>query len=254
MRIVCISDTHDMAPLTEKVVPWGDVLIHAGDLTIQGKFLEIQRVGLELAALPHKHKLVIAGNHDWLFQKDNGLARLALGDGTNGIKYLQDETALIPVEVKKENSLGTQYTREVLEFWGSPWTPRFYDWAFQLEDRRPETERPFLLGGSGPRTSQEHWKNIPGPVDVLVTHGPPKGILDLVHHGLHVGDAHLLAAVDRIRPKIHVFGHIHTSPGVVEQDGTVFVNACLCDNSYRMIHPPVVLDYEEDGKVTIVSR
>jgi len=237
VRIVCISDTHDMKPLATLNIPDGDVLIHAGDLTIQGTFAEIARVGQELAELPHKHKLVIAGNHDKLFEKDYGLAKIALGHGSRGIHYLQDSMAMV----------------EEVEFWGSPWTPRFYDWAFQLDRKRSESERPFLLGPTAPRIAAEHWAGIPAGVDVLITHGPPQGILDRVHHGNHIGCHDLLAELPRVSPKLHVFGHDHSDPGVLEQDGIVFVNAAICDEAYQMKRRPTVVDYDE-GKVTIVSR
>jgi Icc-related predicted phosphoesterase len=251
MRIVCISDTHDMEPLGKLKIPDGDVLVHAGDLTIQGTYIQIQRVGEELARLPHERKLVIAGNHDKLFEKDCALARLALGDGRHGIIYLQDDMVVL-------GGTGIEGEPEPVEIWGSPWTPRFYDWAFQLDQKRPESERPFLLGSGRQRIASEHWARVPAGVDILITHGPPEGILDRVGVDVpnrqvrHIGDPDLLAELPRIKPKLHIFGHDHSDPGVMEVDGTVFVNAAMCDEAYQIKRRAIVVDYE-DGKVTVVE-
>ena len=111
--------------------------------------------------------------------------------------------------------------------WGSPWQPWFYDWAFNLQ-RGPEI--------------RAKWDRIPAGVDVLVTHGPPAGILDRVVDGRSVGCADLLDAVRRVRPLLHVFGHIHEAYGEVERDGTRFVNASTCTVRYAPVNAPVVVD------------
>jgi predicted phosphodiesterase len=242
VRIVCISDTHlQWKPVDQ--IPEGDVLIHAGDLTMTGSYLEVVRACATLSRFPHPRKLLIAGNHDALFQTRPGDAKVAVGDA---ITYLEDSG----VEIGG------------LRFWGSPWTPRYYDWSFQLERKRPESERPFLLRDRGQvmaldasgrptlRWAEDHWKQIPQDTDVLITHGPPYGILDKAGYDLasktdlHVGDEALLDVVKQIRPRVHVFGHIHSSPGQVEQDGTIFVNATMCDESYRWLRKPIVIDLD----------
>lgn len=218
MRIVCISDTH---LAHEFKVPEGDLLIHAGDLTGRGTFQEIASAGRWLASLPHPHKIVIAGNHDFLFEKDRTLAMHALGHGHDGIIYVQDEIA----NVGGFNVLGT------------PWTPRFYDWAFQL----------------GGKESKEHWKKMEryafmaDGIDILVTHGPPYGIMDKTYRGDHVGDRDLLASCRRLRPKLHVFGHIHNSHGYQESSGGASVNAAVCDEYYDPMQGAIVVDWDESG-------
>src|SRR3712207_5545038 len=108
-RIVCISDTHNR---NEQItVPEGDILIHAGDATFRGTIDEIERFNNWFAALPHRYKIFVAGNHDWLFQTDNRLVRSLLNEN---IIYLQDSSTEI----------------DGIKFYGSPWQPRFYDWAF----------------------------------------------------------------------------------------------------------------------------
>lgn len=227
-RIVCISDTHLAHDFK---IPDGDILIHAGDLTVNGTYIQTANVGNWLRSLPHKHKVIIAGNHDFLFEKKPEDARVALGPD---IIYLQD----------------SEVTVEGLRIWGSPWTPRFYDWAFQLDHRkRPDNERPFLLGKG--RNAEQHWEAIPEGLDVLVTHGPPLGILDGVPRasGLdHVGDPELLKTLGRLKapPKLHVFGHIHAGHGTwqdgLEETPTLFVNAAICDECYLPTQEPHVID------------
>ncbi len=206
-RIVCISDTHNRQENLR--VPDGDVLVHAGDLTGRGTIPEITAVNRWLGELPHPHKVVIAGNHDFLFERDSALARSLL---TNAI-YLQDSS----VEV------------EGLMVWGSPWQPWFYDWAFNLP--RGESLR-------------RKWEQIPEGLDILITHCPPSGILDETAAGEHAGCEELAARLSAMRapPRLHVFGHIHESYGIRREVRTEFVNASVCDLSYQPINAPVVTD------------
>lgn len=209
MRIVCISDTHSRHDGIE--VPPGDVLIHAGDSTMAGRIEEIAAFNHWLGRLPHAHKLLIAGNHDWLFEREPSLAESLI---TNAV-YLCDSAITI----------------HGLKFYGSPWQPRFMHWAFNLS-RGSEIRR--------------KWDLIPEDTDVLVTHGPPHGILDEVPHGLtgtseHIGCEELRLAVERVRPRLHVFGHIHEGYGVMRALGTTFVNACICDAAYRPVNEAVTI-------------
>jgi predicted phosphohydrolase len=208
MRIVCLSDTH--LRTEGLVVPEGDLLLHAGDLTGRGKPNEVEAALAWLAALPHPHKVLIAGNHDFLFQEDPERAR-ALVARHPGLTYLEDE----------ETRVGD------LRIWGSPWQPWFFDWAFNVK-RGPELAA--------------IWSRIPEGTDVLVTHGPPLGILDRTADGREVGCEDLLRRVEAVRPRLHVFGHIHEAYGRLERDGTLFVNASTCDLRYAPVHPPVSVD------------
>src|SRR5208282_1908879 len=166
MKIVMISDTHGFKP----TVPDGDILVHAGDLTMRGSKTQVEDAGKWLNSLPHKHKIVIAGNHDWLFQKDLSLAKdLIAGDG---VEYLENSEVWV----------------EGLKFYGSPVQPWFYDWAFNVP--RGEAIR-------------EYWNRIPADTDVLITHGPPRGILDQANAKLnteHCGCDDLYEAIERVRP------------------------------------------------------
>lgn len=207
MKLILISDTHWWYP--EKVIPDGDVLVHAGDISSRGRLEEITRFNLWFSRLPHKHKILIAGNHDWGFEYNTSLACSCLD---KNITYLQDSG----VEI------------EGVKFWGSPWTPEFCNWAFNLPR-------------SGERL-EYYWNRIPNNTDVLITHGPPHGILDLVERGGHVGCELLRKRVMEVKPKLHVFGHIHCGYGETDLDGVHFVNASMCTEEYKATNPPVVFD------------
>ena len=208
MRVVCISDTHLAHQEGDLKIPEGDLLIHAGDGTFEGKPPELRDFLEWLSRLPHRRKVLIAGNHDWFFQMHPALARSLV---PAGIDYLEDS------EVKVDG----------LRIYGSPWQPEFLNWAFNL----PRGRR-----------LREKWNRIPRGIDILVTHGPPAGILDLTPHGEHVGCEDLRDAVERVKPRLHVFGHIHHGYGAQEVGRTRFVNASVCDESYVPSNPAVVVD------------
>ncbi len=208
LRIVVISDTHSLHGALE--VPPGDILVHAGDLTNHGALEDVVAFDRFLAALPHRHKLVIAGNHDFCFERQGEAARAALRHAT----YLEDDAIVV----------------EGIRFYGSPWQPWFYDWAFNLH-RGPEI--------------RAKWELIPEDTDVLITHGPPLGHGDLVARGERVGCRDLLERVRRIKPRYHLFGHIHEAYGTTADGTTTYVNASTCDLGYRPIHAPVVLSYPD---------
>ncbi len=211
-EIVCLSDTHNCNAQIE--VPAGDILIHAGDATITGTADEIILFNSWFSALPHRHKIFVAGNHDWLFETNNKYARSLLDDS---IIYLQDSFAEI----------------EGLKIYGSPWQPRFYDWAFNL-NRGAEIA--------------EKWQLIPNDVEILITHGPPHGILDEVPRKFWVentGCEELRKKVEELSKqnlKMHVFGHIHCGYGNAENFGVKFINAANCDESYAPTQPPLVIN------------
>lgn len=177
-----------------------------GDFTRRGRRQEIIDFDDWLATLPHRHKVIIAGNHDFLFEQDE-TARSLIQHGT----YLQDEAC----------------EKDGIRMYGSPWQPRFFDWAFNLDRGEP---------------LRAVWAKIPLGTDIVLTHGPPHGILDTTARGLRVGCEELTLAMQRVRPKLHVFGHIHESFGQQILHGTHYVNASTCNLQYSPIHPPVVVD------------
>lgn len=205
MRIVCISDTHFLH--AGLVVPEGDLLVHAGDFTNTGDLEEVAGFDAWFGALPHRHKILVAGNHDLEFEHRPDVAQALI----RGATYLQDAEAEV----------------EGLRIWGSPWQPWFYDWAFNLQR------------GADIRAK---WDLIPEGIDILVTHGPPAGHGDRTFDQREVGCADLLDAVRRIQPRLHVFGHIHEGYGITREGETICVNASSCTASYRPLNAPLVVD------------
>lgn len=187
MRIVCVSDTHGYHELTQ--VPDGDILVHGGDICRHGGLEDVEEFNRWLGKLPHRHKVVICGNHDWCFQEKPTEAQARI---TNAI-YLQDSGCEI----------------DGLKFYGSPWTPLFCDWSFMLAEADLAAK----------------WAAIPLRLDVLITHGPPHGILDWTNRNEAAGSLSLLHRVRELKPRLHVFGHIHEAAGRKDDGDTIFLNA-----------------------------
>lgn len=209
MRIVAVADTHGYeADLG--VLPEGDCFVHAGDLCRAGTLDELERTAEWMLSLPHPHKIVVAGNHDWCFARESVAARALLGAS---ITYLQDS----------ECTLGG------LRFWGSPWQPEFFGWAFN----HPRGDELRAI-----------WKRVPAGVDVLITHGPPRGFGDYVPGSGPQGCDDLLEELqDRIRPSLHLFGHIHEDGGAWTSGGTVICNVTTWEGE----RGPTVIDLEPGG-------
>ena len=206
-RIVFIADTHSLHPKVD--LPDGDILVHAGDICMHGELEEVEPFTEWLGALPHRHKIVIAGNHDFCFERQPQEAQRKL----TGCIYLQDAGV----------------TLEGIKLYGSPWQPWFHDWAFNLP-----------RGGEELRAK---WEAIPADADVVITHGPPRGHGDLTEYGQRAGCADLLGRMEVIRPRVHCFGHIHEGYGVTRNEHTQFVNASVCSFLYEPVNPPVVVEF-----------
>lgn len=207
IKVVCISDTHNKTP----VLPAGDILIHAGDLTETGSFAEVQ-AGLNwLSSQPHRYKILIAGNHDVLLddeflerypERRYGQAETKADLDWGGVIYLEDESVTLDFPVHElpngtnEGPAGKTATRSLTVF-GSPWTPQYGISAFQY---RPDCH--------------SHWADrlASQTPDILVTHGPPKLHLDS-RDFYRAGCPYLTEEVNRIRPRLVVFGHIHAAYG-----------------------------------------
>jgi Icc-related predicted phosphoesterase len=222
MKITFISDTHNKHNhLTSKgmgnILGSGDVLVHAGDISSMGKQHEIQNFLKWFANTDFKYKIFIAGNHDFGFEYGFEIDQ-EFKD--MGVIYLQDSEVVI----------------DGVKFYGSPWQPEFYDWAFNL----PRGEK-----------LAEKWAMIPGNTDVLITHGPAWGLLDYAPMGGHVGCEELYKRVFDVKPKIHVCGHIHSGYGQKSIDGVEFLNASVLNERYEYAHKPIVINFDVDNKEVI---
>lgn len=206
MRIVAVADTHLFHD--QLAIPDGDVFVHAGDMLQYGSLDELGRAIAFFAALPHRTKVIVAGNHEVCLEKSPLEARARLADA--GLVYLEDEAATIDGKV----------------FYGSPWQPKFRIWAF---------------GAARGAELASKWARIPSGVDVLVTHGPPRGFGDTIVWGgieRRVGCADLLARVREIAPSHHLFGHIHQDRGMWKDGATTFANVTTSEGDL----PATVID------------
>lgn len=204
MKVTAVSDIHYRWFKT----PPTDLLIVAGDLTIEGNRQEVKWFANWLKVQPAKHKVYIAGNHDLLFERDP--AQVAAIMAEVDAHYLQDSGIVI----------------DGISIYGTPWVPECGDdFAFMKPRGSPELKAV--------------WSQIPDRVDILVTHTPPFGILDFANGVGPVGDVQLFERVREVNPRYHVFGHIHEARGTTRLGRTVFINAAICNNWNDPVHAPI---------------
>jgi Icc-related predicted phosphoesterase len=198
-------------------MPEGDLLIHAGDFTSAGRPVHIKSFINWLKSLSYKHIIFIAGNHDITLCPDRcpsyeyrETARRELLSLSDHIYYLEN----------------TGTTIEGINIWGSPYTPEFCGWGFMKSDKMLSTI----------------WKQIPTNTDILITHGPPAGILSRNIQGYECGSSSLCRHIKRIQPKLHIFGHIHEGQGQQVIGKTHYINASACTFDYQPTNAPIVID------------
>lgn len=208
MKAYCISDTHGYH-FNLKIPTDVDLIIHCGDATnsrnpIQNS-VEMYNFLEWFNTLPIKHKIYVPGNHDAAMA--TGMVEIAKYD----IHFLVNSS--VTIEGKK--------------FWGSPYTPRYGDWVYMLNRNR----------------MQRVWE-LMEPADVVITHGPPKGYLDLTddvenREIVHVGCKSLANKILEVKPKFHCFGHIHSDKnnnnyGIFhDPSGIIFVNAACLSHDHK---------------------
>ena len=210
MKITLISDTHSKH--NQLTLPKGDILIHAGDVSSRGNKREVKNFLNWFSKQDYKYKIFIAGNHDFFFEQENE-------------NIIQE---IIPENIIYLNDSGIEI--EGIKIWGSPIQPTFFDWAFNRE-RGTEIKK--------------YWDLIPNDTDILITHGPPFGILDQTVRGENVGCKELLIRVLEIKPKIHVFGHIHEAYGEAQKHDIKFINASVLNVRYQVTNLSVEVDFDK---------
>lgn len=208
MRICCVSDLHGHLP---EFLPECDLVLLAGDYCPR-RGLESQREWLSTEFAPWLDEVGrrapvvgVAGNHDFLFEQRKDLVpRLRW-------TYLEDT--------------GTEV--EGLSIYGSPWQPRFFDWAFNADE--PELRM--------------RWAAIPPGTDILLLHGPPHGLGDFAAFSrIHTGSPSLTERIRAIEPRLVVAGHIHEGYGRYQLGPTIVVNAAQVDENYQPVNTPIVVD------------
>lgn len=218
MKITAISDLHGYYPQ----LPGGDLLIVAGDLTARDTLNELDRFNSWILEQEYEKKIVIAGNHDSLFQQRGVFDPVKIYDGNlfidPGSQYLCDS--------------GTEFGG--LKIWGMPWTYRF-------KGINPKCCA-FTFDEHDTNSMQSKVDMIPHDIDILITHGPPLDILDRTCKGHLSGCKFLKEKLSIIKPKLHVFGHIHENGNQImdfpfgslkDDDWVKLVNCSYVDENYR---------------------
>lgn len=207
-KVTCISDTHGKHNLLTKDLPGGDFVIHAGDISNIGTLEQIKEFLDWFSDLNYTHKIFVAGNHDFAFENMN-ITDIAPEYKEKGVIYLFDRM----IEI------------DGLKIYGTPWQPRFYDWAFNVN--------------RGDAIAKK-WESIPEGLDILIVHGPAFGILDCTWNGQRVGCEELYKRVFGVKPKFMICGHIHFSYGMRELDGVTFINASSLGENYNYRNKPII--------------
>lgn len=239
MDICHISDTHGSKSHNRLEIPKCDVLIHSGDIGGKTNIFELSEFLIWFEKQPAKKKIWIAGNHDLILDKDwvkrKGQEMDSVAKTLLEQQHADALSLLNKYNVKYLNN--TDYVFEGVKFWGSPYSPSFHrkHWAFNA-DRGEEIKK--------------IWARIPSDVDVLITHGPCKNILDKIEdkyrefekEDLNVGDQDLFDVIKKrlFNLKLHCSGHIHDNVGIVLKNVSntrrvLFSNGAVLNNDYKLI-------------------
>lgn len=205
-RFVLISDNHGQ---TNIKIPDGDVLIHCGDFSARGTMEDVIKMNSWMGKITNvRRKILGVGNHDGFTEKEKTFSKALM---TNA-ELLIDE----PFDING------------LSCYATPWQPNYKNWSYNVEL---------------PLTRYELFCRIPNDTELLLCHCPPFGILDKGFKEDHAGDKMLLKRIRELKKlKYCFFGHLHSSRGIVVQDGITFVNCSVLDDHYKLAHEPIVID------------
>ncbi|KAF7348578.1 Metallophos domain-containing protein [Mycena venus] len=207
-RFVLLSDTHTQI---FPGVPDGDVLLHSGDLTRRGTFRDLRRTMEWLYALPHPAKIIIAGNRDFALDREwydanwtytGRLDRDAVWEPPDPISELLTGPRAVAANIvylrDEEYKFRTRPGGREWTVYGSPQSPNFGARVRAFGYDASDAE---AVVSAFPQT------------DILLTHGPPYNLLDLTTKDANAGCPALAARLAELRPRLHVFGHIHEARG-----------------------------------------
>ena len=210
MKILHISDTHGhhRELHRQKKIPLSDVIIHSGDVCDRGDDEQVKDFLNWFSELPHKHKILVPGNHDF---------------------YFEEKDFYVPANVHVLIGQGVEL--DGVKFWGSPFTVQEFSWAFQFFQHDQEV----------------HWKEVPDDTNVLITHGGAYKGLDLDSMNLRTGDKYLkdrLAELANLQ--LHLHGHIHCAHGVQNVNRLTTVNSAIADEKYKPTQNPHLVILEDN--------
>jgi Icc-related predicted phosphoesterase len=230
MRIVALSDQHGFLP---EIQPC-DLLIVGGDVCPdwigasraerdpgQQKTWFDEHIRPWVAGASAVHKLLTWGNHDWCGQRCSFESDSPTAASSTALQILVDELTTVPAGSADGS----------ISIWATPWSNTFQNWAFM----------------KSPEELAAVYAAIPARVDILVSHQPPYGCGDRYEHVNsgeveHLGSRELLAAIERIRPRLVICGHLHGGHGRYEHQGIPIYNVSVVNDLYQLVRPPTVID------------
>lgn len=207
MRLVATADTH--FPIPTNMVPDGDVFILAGDMMYSGFADEWQPRIDSIAALPHKHKLFVPGNHDIWFQRFTGPCIQQIREA--GVEWCGTETK-------------PTHTIDGVRFGACPFVTNLPNWAYNSTEDR----------------ISDYLEDM-GRVDVLICHSPPSGIMDSDGKGRY-GLGAIRRYISRFEPDVVICGHVHEGYGEMKVGRTFVYNVAMCDEYYEQVNPPMIIE------------
>jgi len=221
VRVVIISDTH--GHFNTITCSPGDLLIHCGDITAFGTLSELRVFSNFLKSIRHQYRqiVVVPGKRDRCFYTEPEIASKIVSE--HGIVLIDSYL----------NFSG-------IKLYGTPHVPALRNNAFELDDIK----------------RYDLFSLIPTNLDILITHTPPKWVLDFVQSNgtlVNSGCPILYDSILRVRPQICVFGHIHEGYGYTNLDNITYVNASICDGLNRPTRQPIIIDYNTETKVCSIK-